>query len=170
MGAYISGRGAVMKNRKIPGEEGQGLRVRMFGGFAVEYKGENLNLTRLKGTKALQLLILLFLAGDIGMAKKDLIYNLYREEDGVDLNRNLNNVLYRLKKYLVSLGITEEVIVLEHGFLRMRTALPVRLDVREFETGVKEAERLAGDERAQVLEAALLLYRGELLPELPAEL
>lgn len=147
------------------------LHVHMFGGMAIEYDGHLLTFPRSAGAKFMQLLALLLLSGHKGIAKSELIGSLYNGEDGINLNRNLNNVIYRLKKQLISAGLPEEeYIVLENGRAYFTSSFPQEVDVLKFQDAILKAKDSRGEERRNLLEAALLLYSGEVLPEFAAEL
>ena len=143
----------------------------MFGGMAIEYDGHLLTFPRSAGAKFIQLLALLLLSGQKGIAKSELIGTLYNVEDGINLNRNLNNVIYRLKKQLIAAGLPEEeYIVLKNGRVFFTSSFPLDVDVVRFQEAVLEAGNLSGEERRHLLEKALHLYSGEVLPEFAAEL
>lgn len=147
------------------------LRVCMFGGFSMTCAGRKLAFARSNNTKFIQLLQLLFLNNGGGISKKELIDDLYGWDAGVNPNKNLNNVIYRLKKQLVSAGLPEEdYILLENGMCRWNSSFPVETDAVLFEGYVARAEKESGEKRMLLLKQAEQIYAGEFLPEFSTEL
>lgn len=153
------------------------LHVRMFGGFALEYAGRPVTFSRSSSTKFIQLLQLLLLNQEKGVPKRRLIDSLYAWEDSANKNKNLNNVIYRLKKQLVSAGLPdEEYIVLENGVCRFVSSFPVEVDVVAFDRYAEKAWTVTGSEpedkkrRKELMQRAEELYNGEFLPEFSTEL
>lgn len=147
------------------------FRVRMFGCMTVEYKERPIGFSRSGGTKSLQLLALLLMSGREGITKSELIGCLYNSEDGLNLNRNLNNVIYRLKKQLLAAGLPEEeYIILKGGRCYFSDSFPVKVDALEFKQEVLNTGEGLDTEQRRRLQNALLMYTGELFPEFAAEL
>lgn len=153
------------------------LRVRMFGGFALEYAGSPVTFSRSSSTKFIQLLQLLLLSQTQGVPKRQLIDSLYAWDEGANKNKNLNNVIYRLKKQLVSAGLPDEdYITLENGVCRFVSSFPVEVDVVAFDRYAEEAWTVTGSEpedkkrRKELMQRAEELYNGEFLPEFSTEL
>lgn len=147
------------------------FRVRMFGCMTVEYKEHPIGFSRSGGTKAQQLLALLLMGGREGITKSELIGCLYNAEDGLNLNRNLNNVIYRLKKQLLAAGLPkEEYIVLKGGRCYFSGSFPIEVDALEFKQRVLNTGEGTETEKMRRLQDALLMYTGELFPEFAAEL
>lgn len=77
------------------------LKVRMLGGFTLEYKGKELVLDRNNVSKTTQLFQLLLLhTQDGGISKAALIDALYGRSDVENKNVSLNNTIFRLRKQL----------------------------------------------------------------------
>lgn len=75
------------------------LKVRMLGGFTLEYKGKELVLDRNNVSKTTQLFQLLLLhTQDGGISKAALIDALYGRSDVENKNGSLNNTIFRLRK------------------------------------------------------------------------
>lgn len=147
------------------------FRVRLFGSMTVEYKECPIGFSRSGGTKAQQLLALLLLSGREGITKSELIGCLYNAEDGLNLNRNLNNVIYRLKKQLLAAGLPEEeYIILKGGRCYFSGSFPIEVDALEFKQEVLSTGEGLDAENRRRLQDALLMYTGELFPEFTAEL
>ena len=98
-----------MENRIESGDGG--LRVQMLGRFAMHFGDAPVVLNKAVGAKSIRLLQMLFLSGRGGISKKELIDGLYGWSDGGDSanhNKNLNNLLYRLRSQLVASGLPDE--------------------------------------------------------------
>ncbi len=122
----------------------EALQVQMFGGFAMRYEGKPVLLNKMESSKAVRLLQMLFLAGPKGIAKNEIIDSLYgwdEQMDAVSRNRNLNNVIYRLKGILSSVGLPKGTYVeITDGICRWNDLVPVETDVSRFEEIVKRAK------------------------------
>lgn len=82
------------------------LKVRMLGGFTLEYKGKELVLDRNNVSKTTQLFQLLLLhTQDGGISKAALIDALYGRSDVENKNGSLNNTIFRLRKQLTAAGL-----------------------------------------------------------------
>lgn len=147
------------------------LQVRMFGGFSMTYAGEKITFARSNNKKFIQLLELLFLNFEDGIKKREVLDALYAGADDAADNKNLNNVIYRLKKQLVLAGLPEgeDYIRLKKGVIRWTSSFPVEIDMLRMEALVKEAEGLPKEEQMERLQQAAAVYTGELLPEVTAE-
>ncbi len=152
----------------------EGLRVHMFSAYSMEFDGQPVNIMRGSSTKVLQVFAMLLLAGDKGLPKRELIGNIYGQgqERGADPNRNLNNLLYRLKKQLTVWGMEGATVNLEGGFARFEADFPVEVDALMFEQKTIQAlENESGMEnRLGLLEDAMELYTGDFLEEYCTEL
>lgn len=144
------------------------LRVQMLGGFSMYYGGEPIAMNRMENSKSVRLLQILFLSLHSGIAKNELIEALYgwnEKTDASGRNRNLNNLIYRLKKQLVSCGLPEdEYVVLNEGICCYKGRLIPEIDILKFEELTKRAKETSGDERIALLCKAVEIYCGELLP------
>ena len=119
------------------------LRVQMFGGFAMYYGDEAVTLNKAGSSKSVRLLqMLLSLPG--GIAKNELIDNLYgwnEKGDVANRNKNLNNLIYRLKGQLVSGGLPDdEYVELNDGMCFFKSRIPLELDTQKFEETVELAK------------------------------
>lgn len=87
------------------------LQVQMFGGFAMRYGNEAVTMNKIGSSKSVRLLQMLFLSLESGIAKNELIDNLYGWNEKADMsnrNRNLNNLIYRLRGQLAACGLPED--------------------------------------------------------------
>lgn len=140
------------------------------------YYGDTaLKLNKMGSSKSVRLFQMLLLSYPNGISKDELIDNLYgwneSRADTVNRNRNLNNLIYRLKGQLAACGLPEENYVeLNEGKCSLKTSMPLQTDVRIFENAVEEARECRrkgcdnSAERIGMLCKANELYTGELLP------
>ena len=145
------------------------LQVQMFGGFAMRFGDRPVLIKKIDSSKAARLLQMLLVAGSEGIAKSELIDNLYGWDEGLDAvsrNRNLNNVIYRLKGILADAGLPPENYVrITAGVCRFVSSFPVETDAGRFAAAVEQAEACPeGSERVAAFERANRMYTGELLP------
>lgn len=124
------------------------LRIQMFGGFAMYYGGNPVTLNKAGSSKSVRLLQMLLLSLHSGIAKNELIDSLYgwnEKGDAANRNKNLNNLIYRLKGQLVSCGLPEdEYVEIEEGTCFFRSRIPLELDTQRFEETVKLARNSGG--------------------------
>lgn len=147
------------------------LVLKMLGGYTLTYGDKPVIFGRGNLTKSIQLLQLLLLHAETGIPKDELVQALYDWEDVLDTNNSLNSMIYRLKNQLVMAGMPkEDYISIKNGICKWTGSMPVQVDVVDFENILKAAESADPDEKRELLEQALGLYRGELLPLLSNEL
>jgi len=143
----------------------------MMGGYSLTYGDKPLILGRGKLTKSVQLLQILLLHLENGIAKDDLVQALYSWDEIGNTNNSLNSMIYRLKNQLIAAGMPkEDYITIKNGICKWEGSVSVEVDVIEFETCAKRASELTGAEKAEMLERALAIYRGEFLPQLSSEM
>lgn len=150
------------------------LQIQMFGGFSMRYKGETVIMNKQEGSKSVRLLQMLLLSMPEGLPKSEIIDNLYGWNDGMDManrNKNLNNLIYRLKGQLAAGGLPEkEYVEIRGGICFFKSVIPLRMDVVEFEDTVRAARAAEGKERSALLWKAYEIYCGELLPANSSEM
>ena len=147
------------------------LDVQMFGGLAISYEGRNVSVGKNKGAKYIQLLELVWLAGDNGITKEQLISTLYEREEQSNLNNSFNNLIYQMHKQIKGSSLPDyEYIVNKDGIFYVDENVEVVTDAGSFEKAVNNA-RQCGDTTEGVLfyKQAVELYRAELLPELSTQ-
>ena len=111
------------------------LRVQLLGGFAMYYGDEAVKLNKMGSSKSVRLFQMLLLSYPNGISKNELIDNLYgwneSRADTVNRNRNLNNLIYRLKRQLVACGLPEEEYVeLNEGKCCLKISMQLDTDTR----------------------------------------
>ena len=148
------------------------LKVRMLGGFTLEYKGKELVLDRNNVSKTTQLLQLLLLhTQDGGISKAALIDALYGRAEVENKNGSLNNTLFRLRKQLKAAGLPESnYINISGGMCTWDPEIAVWVDVCEFENLVALIRKEKREtDRLHLLMEAWKCYRGEFLPDMIGE-
>lgn len=150
------------------------LRIQMFGGFSMRYGDEAVIMKKQESSKSARLLQMLLLSMPDGVSKREIIDNLYGWNDGMDVanrNKNLNNLIYRLKGQLTAGGLPEkDYVEIREGMCRFKNVLPLQTDIQEFERAVEEARASSGKTRSRLLRKANELYCGELLPANSADM
>lgn len=119
------------------------LCIQMLGGFSMYYGGEAVCLKKAGSSKSIRLLQMLLLSLPGGISKYELMENLYGFDrtDGSTRNKNLNNLIYRLKKQLTASGLPEDTYVeIEDGVSYFKSCVPLELDTRRFEEHVKKGK------------------------------
>ncbi len=148
------------------------LKVRMLGGFKIEYKGKELVLDRNTGSKTTQLFqILLLHAEDGGISKTALIDVLYGRTEVENKNGSLNNTIFRLRKQLKAIGLPESnYININAGMCTWDSNIQVEVDVCEFEKLVDLLHKEKREtDRIHLLMKTWQSYRGEFLPDMIGE-
>lgn len=147
------------------------LKICMLGGFTLEYDGKEIILGRNSTAKFVQLLQLVWIHGEKGIAKEQLMQLLYDRQNVTNLNNSLNNLLYRMRKQMVQAGLPEgDYITNQDGLYICDGNIPVEVDTIEFERYVAKAENASDrKEKCRCYQEAVLLYRGELLPAISSE-
>ena len=148
------------------------LKVRMLGGFTLEYKGKELVLDRNNVSKTTQLFQLLLLhTQDGGISKAALIDALYGRSDVENKNGSLNNTIFRLRKQLTAAGLPESSYInINGGMCTWDPEIAVWVDVCEFENLVALIRKEKREtDRLHLLMEAWKCYRGEFLPDMIGE-
>ncbi len=147
------------------------LKVRMFGGFTMEYMGRPIAFERNTMTKTNQLMQILLQAGEKGIARDKLLNYLFGREEVTNPSNSLRATVFRLRKLLVAAGLPEDdYVVIKSGIYRWTDKIPVELDTAEFDQIVENVETEENpDKRYELLKRACMIYRGEFLPQLGAE-
>ena len=144
------------------------FEVQMFGGFSMRYGNETVVMNKAGSSKSLRLLQMLLLSMPEGLSKSEIMDNLYswnEKTDSANRNKNLNNLIYRLKGQLAAGGLPEEDYVeIQEGICRFKSGIPLKMDVLEFEKTIELAKKEKGSKRSSLLWKANEIYCGELLP------
>lgn len=136
------------------------LEIRLFGQIAIERDREPLS--GLPG-KATELLCYLLLQRERGHAREALASLFWPDAPDPLAKKYLRQTIWRLQSKVAS----RELLVMHAGWIRINPDAGLWLDVTEFEHTYYFHRDLPGpeltDRQAQALEAAVVLYRGDLI-------
>ncbi|HWC13575.1 MAG TPA: BTAD domain-containing putative transcriptional regulator [Actinomycetota bacterium] len=135
------------------------LRVRLLGGMDVRYATERL--LALDSPRLQSLLAYLLLHRDAPQQRQHLAFVLWPDSTEAQARTNLRQLLHHLRR-----AIPQSESFLEVGPARIqwRSDGPFSLDVAQFELAADRADKADDDEAREILEEAVALYGGELLP------
>ena len=148
-------------------EQNQTLTVRMLGGFSLSYQGEEIVLGRNTTAKFVQLLQLLWLRGDKGISKQQIVRCLYEDDELSNPNNSFNNLIFQMRKQMVAAGLPRKNYITKVG----KTYIPdptvsIKVDVQEVHDSVQRARESSDkEEKTAAYLAAFERYHGILLPE-----
>lgn len=148
------------------------LKVRMLGGFTLEYKGKELVLDRNNVSKTTQLFQLLLLhTQDGGISKAALIDALYGRSDVENKNGSLNNTIFRLRKQLTAAGLPESSYInINGGMCTWDPDIETSVDVCDFKQTIESARHEKSQKtKMEIYTKAWKLYTGEFLPDMMGE-
>lgn len=147
------------------------LQVNMFGGLAINYEGKNISIGKNKTAKYVQLLEIVWLSGEAGIQKEQLISILYDREEQSNLSNSFNNLIYQLHKQIKKSGLPEhDYVVNRDGIFFTDDAIELDSDVLRFVHDIEQAR--AAEDEADVISfyrAAFDEYKSEVLPELATQ-
>lgn len=151
------------------------IQVQMLGGFSLTWEGREYILGRNSSAKYLQLLQLVWLQGEKGISKEQILQALYDRETLSNSSNSLSNLIYQLRRQMVRAGLPQgEYISRKEGVYRIPEDLELQIDALEFKRLAAEGEALGagGDREGEMgcLRKAFELYRGSLLPSNSTEL
>ena len=147
------------------------LQVQMLGGFSMVYQGKTLVFDRNYTSKSTQLWQILFLHLENGIAKEQLLAELYSRDDVENRNGSLNNTIFRLRRQLEAAGLPKgKYFSLKDGIYRWDPVISVETDLSLFEKKLEESKEETDEEKkAELLKEACSMYTGELLPNMIGE-
>ena len=128
-------------------EQNQTLTVRMLGGFSLSYQGEEIVLGRNTTAKFVQLLQLLWLLGDKGISKQQIVRCLYEDDELSNPNNIFNNLIFQMRKQMVAAGLPRKNYITKVG----KTYIPdptvsIKVDVQEVHDSVQRARESSDKE------------------------
>lgn len=143
------------------------LRIRMLGGFSIEYGSNTVTEAGGRAKKLWWLLEYLIANRKRGISQEALIDLLWSGEDSDHPMNSLKNLIYRARGLLKTLDAEKEFIRFDRGTYTWNPDYPCVVDVEEFERLFRRGERgdLPEVERLEAYKAALDLYQGEFLPK-----
>ena len=150
---------------------GKVLRVKMLGGFSLQYDQKEIVLDRNVVSKTTQLLQIILLYAKEGISKATLIEALYGREEVENKNGSLNNTIFRLRKQLKASGLPDSsYILIQGGICRWDEKIPLEIDCLDFEKIALQGQK--SEDRTEKMNAFLegcRLYTGEFLPNMIGE-
>ncbi len=144
------------------------IYVKMLGGFSLKYQGEEIVLGRNTTAKFVQLLQLVWLRGEKGISKQQIVQNLYEGDGLSNPNNSFNNLLFQMRKQMETAGFPRMDYIVKVGKMYVPDPnVELELDVQQFHNAIAAARREEEDIRVKATEyqRAYDLYQGTLLPE-----
>jgi len=147
------------------------LNVKMFGKFSLTYMGKEVTPGRNNASKFTQLLQIVWLSGENGISKDELVNSLYGDEETTNVGNSFNNLIYQMRKQMVAAGLpAESYIKKQKKIFVSDPAVPIWIDVLEFKDNYNKAlQAETPDDKYSYFKKAFDLYQGELLPTLSTE-
>ncbi len=146
------------------------ISVKTFGGFGIESDNTPITLGRNKGSKYIQLISRVCVAGDEGVAKEELQEDIYSDDlnSKSNLNNSMNNLVYQFKKVAEKAGLPEgRIISIVDGKYVTDPEVEVVTDVILFKDYINKARKNNHKkDKTEFYEKAFSLYKGDFLPEL----
>lgn len=144
------------------------MRIEMFGGLSIYWGDKCLAERSTRPGKPQELLALLLVRASEKMSNEQLMDALWEMDETENPAGALKNAAYQLRKFLQKADPRTPFIIMEGGRYAWNEAVPLQLDIREFETTVQRVFAHGTPENTQVELArrALALYAGDLLPGL----
>lgn len=146
------------------------LFVHMLGDFYMELENEKLELPGSVFSKTKNLFLLILFYGKTGIEKRKAMELLYQNDDGDENSQygRFRVLVYRLRKYLMELGLMQENDILHKKgiFCWQPRDLEIQIDARIFEAAAKDA---LTSQTAESFDRACTFYQGEFLTELTSE-
>lgn len=144
------------------------LQVNMFGGLAITYEGKNVSIGKNKTAKYIQLLEIVWLAGEAGIQKDQLTGILYDREEQSNLSNSFNNLIYQMHKQMDRAGLPElDYVVNKDGVFFTDENVVIDSDVLRFKDNIVKARQQKNEaDSIPYYKAAFDEYRAEILPEL----
>lgn len=145
------------------------LNIRLFGGFALTYGDQPLvGINTLRSasadiSKRSQILLsYLVLHRHTPQLRSSIAFHLWADSTDTQARTNLRKELYQLRHNLPN---AEQFLLIESKTLQWSPTAPFTLDVLKFENAVKAAEDRDPDTMQSLLQQAIALYQGALLPD-----
>ena len=148
------------------------VSVRMLGGFSIEYDGRCVSDQSNRMRKVWLLLACLIYSRKTYLSQEYYISLLQNNaEESVDPNGKLKAMFHRARTMLnqIDTSAGHEWIIRKKGSYTWNDAIPLSLDVEEFEDLCSAASAAEGDFQLSLYLQALELYRGDFLPKLSME-
>jgi DNA-binding SARP family transcriptional activator len=147
------------------------LKVRMLGGFVVDYGDVPVVMPDARNSKMVQLFQYLLVNRNKMVRQTELIDVLLEDEKCDNPTSTLKNIVYRLRKLLMSVGINKDVIVYKKSAYGLFGDIIYDIDVERFEQIAREVQdgEMADEARFELCLTAAEIYKGEFLKKSSAE-
>jgi tetratricopeptide (TPR) repeat protein len=144
----------------------------MLGGFSITHDGREVVLGRNKSAKFIKVLQIVWLAGDRGISKGQLVSRIYSDQELLtNLSNSLNNLFYQMRKQMVKSGLPDyEYVVKKDSMFMIDEKTEIITDVGLFIDFCSKGDRASDtEEKLAYYIKAFDIYIGELLPENASE-
>ena len=151
--------------KKTEFEDREPLRVRMFGGFSIQYGGTEISDKRQGESQFGLLMQLLLHYGQSGVSRSLMKSVLFEDRDIEDVSHSIRNIIYNAKRRLKSAGLPDGTLITQQdGVYFWTDEVPVLEDARAFEQAYRVAAEET-DKEAQIVRLwdACHLYGGPFL-------
>ena len=147
--------------------ENKVLKVKMLGGFTLEYGGEVLTIERNSVTKVNQLLQAILYFSE-GVARSQLMEYMFGNDKVVNPSNSLRAIVFRLRKSLSEAGLPEDDYVhISHGTYSWTDRIEYECDAHQFiKIGLEAQAASTEAKKMQLLQQAINIYEGDFLSEL----
>ena len=156
----------------MPTDENR-IVINMLGQFSISVNGQYLQLGDNNKANFLKLIEVIYLHHETGIAKRQLIDDVFGYKELLDENNSLNNLLHQARTQLKKSGMPgKRYIEGKKGIYYPEHVedYTFSCDFTNFRNLVKKAhDAIELEEKASLYEQACLLYRGELLPDFAIE-
>ncbi len=136
------------------------MEVYLLGRFQVNIEGEAIS--QLNHARLQELLAYLLLHRGKPVSRQQIAFLFWPDTSEEQARTNLRNLLHRLRK---ALPASPQFLIIDETRIHWRTDIDFSLDIAEFDALVLQAESAPRTERIDLLEKALAVYGGDLLPE-----
>lgn len=136
------------------------LTIQLFGDFSL--RAGDTPITKLNTPRLQALLAYLILHRATPQARQQLAFLFWPDSNDAQARTNLRNALFQIRNALPD---ADDFLLVDTQTVQWRPDAPFTLDVADFAAALQSAEKNPHNPEArQLLERALNLYRGELLP------
>ncbi|MCR4901265.1 MAG: hypothetical protein K6A23_00285 [Butyrivibrio sp.] len=149
------------------------LYVKMLGSFSITWNDKEIVLGRNKSAKFIKVLQIVWLAGEKGITKGQLVSRIYSDQEILtNLSNSINNLFYQMRKQMIKSGLPDyDYIVKKDSVFYIDDKTEIITDVWQFINAYSMAERADSEElKLKWYTRAFDIYVGELLPENAGEL
>ena len=91
------------------------LHVRMLGGFTLHYGNEEVILGRNTTAKFVQLLQMVWLEGNKGISKTQIVRYLYEADELSNPNNSFNNLVFQMRRQMEAAGLPKKDYIMKRG-------------------------------------------------------